>query len=232
MLQLQVIDDFGDSSLPISKSRSAMYLSSSLAVYEMKNEKDKSGNGMMLQMNGLSFDSEGLVCDGVDGHYADTGFIEPMANTVIVAFRADPQDVTTQIYSSLPEGASPFRGSRAAITKTGTFVADVGATPSTIHAQIEHATPGWELMAIVTGAKQLSITRASTMGTTKTAFEARREPFSTTRIGGGYTTPHNLGITGRVGLWAMYNGALDDATIKGLFTKARAIMAEKGVIVP
>ncbi|KLF10426.1 hypothetical protein YA25_00240 [Klebsiella aerogenes] len=231
MLQLQVIDDFGDSSLPISKSRSAMYLSSSLAVYEMKNEKDKSGNGMTLQLNGLSFDSEGLVCDSVDGHYADTGIVEPMANTVIVAFRADPQTFTTQIYSSLLEGVSPFRGSRSAITKDGFFVSDVGAIP-TIHAQTGNVTPGWEMMAVVTGAKQLTVTRASTMGTVKTAFEARREPVNTTRIGGGYVAPHNLGITGRVGLWAMYNGALDDATIKDLFAKARTIMAAKGVIVP
>ncbi|MDT4307050.1 hypothetical protein RPN21_00450 [Klebsiella aerogenes] len=231
MLQLQVIDDFGDSSLPISKSRSAMYLSSSLAVYEMKNEKDKSGNGMTLQLNGLSFDSEGLVCDSVDGHYADTGIVEPMANTVIVVFRADPQAFTTQIYSSLSEGVSPFRGSRAAITKDGFFSSDVGAIP-TIHAQTGNATPGWEMMAVVTGAKQLTVTRASTMGTVKTAFEARREPLNTIRIGGGYIEPHNLGITGRVGLWAMYNGALDDATIKDLFAKARTIMAAKGVIVP
>lgn len=231
MIQFQVAKDFGNQLLPVSKARSAMYLNSALAIYEMRSTKESSGNGKALEINGLSFDSEGLVCDSVDGHYADTGLVEPLANTVIVAFRADPQEVTTQIYSGLPEGVSPFTGTRTAITKDGYFVADVGSIP-TIHAQTGNVTPGWELMAVVTGAKQLSVIRASTMGTVKTAFESRRDPKSTIRIGGGYVTPHNLGITGRVGLWAMYNGALDDATIKDLFTQARSIMAGKGVIIP
>ncbi|MCY2743040.1 hypothetical protein OXA52_17345 [Klebsiella pneumoniae] len=232
MIQFQVTKDFGNPLLPVSKARSEMYLDSALSIYEMRSTKDSSGNGNTLDINGLTFDSEGLVCDSVDGHYADTGLIEPLANTVIVAFRANPQEVTTQIYSGLPEGVSPFTGSRAAITKDGFLVADVGATPTTIHAQTGNVTPGWELVAVVTGAKQLSVTRASTMGTVTTPFETRKVPGSTIRIGGGYVTPHNLGITGRVGLWAMYNGALNDETIKDLFMKARSIMAGKGVIIP
>ncbi|MFU8704578.1 hypothetical protein [Klebsiella aerogenes] len=231
MIQFQVAKDFGNPLLPVSKARSEMYLSSALAIYEMRSTRESSGKGNALDISGLSFDSEGLVCDSIDGHYADTGIVEPMTNTMIMVFRADPQAFTTQIYSSLSEGESPFRGSRAAITKDGFFSSDVGAIP-TIHAQTGNVTPGWEMMAVVTGAKQLTVTRASTMGTVKTAFEARREPLNTIRIGGGYIAPHNLGITGRVGLWAMYNGALDDETIKYLFTKARSIMAGKGVIVP
>ncbi|HBM2903483.1 TPA: hypothetical protein LVL13_004750 [Klebsiella oxytoca] len=232
MIQFQVTKDFGNPLLPFSNARSAMYLESALSIYEMRSAKDSSRKGKDLDVIGLSFDSEGLVCDSVDGHYADTGIIEPLTNTVIVAFRANPQEVTTQIYSGLPESVSPFTGTRAAITKDGFFVADIGAKPTTIHAQTGNATPGWELVAVVTGAKQLSVTRASTMGTATTPFETRSEPKSTIRIGGGYIAPHNLGITGRVGLWAMYNGALDDATIKDLFAKARSIMAGKGVIVP
>ncbi|MFH3491590.1 hypothetical protein ABK935_22230 [Klebsiella aerogenes] len=232
MIQFQVTKDFGNPLLPFSNARSAMYLESALSIYEMRSAKDSSRKGKALDVIGLSFDSEGLVCDSVNGHYADTGIIEPLTNTVIVAFRANPQEVTTQIYSGLPESERPFTGARAAITKDGIFVADTGATPATIHAQIGNITPGWELIAVVTGAKQLSVIRASTMETVTTKFETRNEPKRTIRIGGGYVAPHNLGINGRVGLWAMYNGALDSATIAGLFAKARSIMAEKGVIVP
>ncbi|RRF85009.1 hypothetical protein EAO22_20655 [Klebsiella pneumoniae] len=52
----------------------------------MRSTKESSGNGKALEVNGLTFDSEGLICDGIDGHYADTGIIEPLANTVIMAF--------------------------------------------------------------------------------------------------------------------------------------------------
>jgi hypothetical protein len=232
MIQFQVAKDFGNPLLPVSKARSEMYLDSALSIYEMRSAKESSSNGRALEVNGLTFDSEGLVCDGIDGHYADTGIIEPLANTVIVAFRANPQAATTQIYSGLPESWSPFTGTRAAITKDGFLVADIGATPGTIHAQTGNVTPGWEIVAVVTGAKQLSVTRASTMGTVTAPFETRREPKSTIRIGGGYIAPHNLGITGRVGLWAMYNGVLDSATIAGLFARARTIMAGKGVVIP
>lgn len=232
MIQFQVTKDFGNPLLPFSNARSAMYLESALSIYEMRSAKDSSRKGKALDVIGLSFDSEGLVCDSVNDHYADTGIIEPLTNTVIVAFRANPQEVTTQIYSGLPESERPFTGARAAITKDGIFVADTGATPATIHAQIGNITPGWELIAVVTGAKQLSVIRASTMETVTTKFETRNEPKRTIRIGGGYVAPHNLGINGRVGLWAMYNGALDSATIAGLFAKARSIMAGKGVIVP
>ncbi|MDP0891646.1 hypothetical protein, partial [Klebsiella pneumoniae] len=78
--------------------------------------------------------------DGIDGHYADTGLNEPLANTVIVAFRANPQEDTTQIYSGLPESERPITGARAAITNHGIFVADTGATPTTIHSQIGNIT--------------------------------------------------------------------------------------------
>ncbi|EPQ3461067.1 hypothetical protein NRG04_000045 [Klebsiella aerogenes] len=232
MIQFQVAKDFGNPLLPVSKARSEMYLDSALSIYEMRSAKESSSNGRALEVNGLTFDNEGLVCDGIDGHYADTGLIEPLANTVIVAFRANPQEVTTQIYSGLPESERPFTGARAAITKDGIFVADTGATPATIHAQIGNITPGWELIAVVTGAQQLSVIRASTMETVTTKFETRNEPKRTIRIGGGYVAPHNLGINGRVGLWAMYNGVLDSATIVGLFAKARTIMAGKGVVIP
>jgi hypothetical protein len=89
MIQFQVTKDFGNPLLPVSKARSELYLSSALAIYEMRSTKESSGNGKALEVNGLTFDSEGLICDGIDGHYADTGIIEPLANTVIMAFRAD-----------------------------------------------------------------------------------------------------------------------------------------------
>ncbi|HBQ4079358.1 TPA: hypothetical protein MAM58_005025 [Klebsiella pneumoniae] len=232
MIQFQVTKDFGNPLLPFSNARSTMYLESALSIYEMRSAKDSSRKGKALDVIGLSFDSEGLVCDSVNGHYADTGIIEPLTNTVIVAFRANPQEVTTQIYSGLPESERPFTGARAAITKDGIFVADTGATPATIHAQIGNITPGWELIAVVTGANQLSVIRASTMETVTKKFETRNEPKRTIRIGGGYVAPHNLGINGRVGLWAMYNGVLDSATIVGMFAKARTIMAGKGVVIP
>lgn len=236
MIQFQVTKDFGNPLLPVSKARSELYLSSALAIYEMRSTKESSGNGKALEVNGLTFDSEGLICDGIDGHYADTGIIEPLENTVIMAFRADKPGATSQFYSSLAEGTRPYTGTRAAVTKDGFFVADVGIHVSeggayTGRAQTGDITPGWEIVAVVTSAKGISVTRMTTGGSNYGLFDSRTNPKNTVRIGGGYIAPHNLGIVGRIGLWAMYTGAMNTTTVDYLLEKARGIMAGKGVII-
>lgn len=233
MLQFQVTNDFGNPNLPISNSRSALYLESALGVWEMNDAKDRSGNGHTLSVSGLTFDSTGLVCDGQYDHYADTGIIEPETSTVLMAFRADIPTATSQLYSSLAEGTTPYTGSRCAIQVSGAMVTDVGlAAGGTGRVTTGVIAPAWEMVAIVTDTDKLSVIRKSTGGKITNDFVGRAERKNTIRLGGGYVAPHNLGITGRIGLWAIYSGVLADEVISTLMTKAQVIMAAKGVTLP
>ncbi|OJT42898.1 hypothetical protein [Serratia plymuthica] len=229
MLQFQVIDDFKNPNLPISNTGSTLNMASALRIYEMKSAADKSKFGIPLSISGLKFDDEGLVLDGVVGHQANTSLIEPEEFTIITAFRADIPTATTQVHSSLAEAASPFTGSRMAVTTTGAVAVNVGATP-TAGVTTSTIMPAWEMFAETVSATTVTITRGSNMGKLTGEITDRRPALNSLIIGGGYQSPHNVGITGKIGVWAAYEGVLSDATIIDLFTKVRSIMAPRGVI--
>ncbi|HEJ7866058.1 TPA: hypothetical protein SMI01_000462 [Serratia marcescens] len=231
MLQFQVIDDFNNPNLPISNTGSTLNLASALRIYEMKSATDKSKFGIPLSLSGLTFDGEGLVLDGVVGHQANTSLIEPEEFTIITAFRADIPTATAQVHSSLAEAMSPFTGSRLAVTTTGAVAVNVGATP-TAGVTTSAIMPAWEMFAETVSATTVTLTRGSNMGKLTGEITGRRPALNSLIIGGGYRSPHNVGIKGKIGVWAAYEGVLSDATITDLFTKVRAIMAPRGVILP
>ncbi|CAI2431335.1 hypothetical protein [Serratia liquefaciens] len=228
MLQFQVIDDFRNPNLPISNTGSMLNMASALRIYEMKSAADKSKFGIPLSVSGLTFDNEGLVCDGVVGHQANTSLIEPEEFTIITAFRADIPSVTSQVHSSLAEAASPFSGSRMCVTTTGAVAVNVGGIP-TAGVTTSVIAPAWEMFAETVSATKVTITRGSNMGKLTGDITGRRPALNSLILAGGYQTPHNIGIKGKIGVWAAYEGVLSDATITDLFTKVRAIMAPRGV---
>ncbi|BEO70509.1 hypothetical protein SMQE32_13280 [Serratia marcescens] len=231
MLQFQVIDDFKNPNLPISNTGSPLNMASALRIYEMKSAVDKSKFGIPLSISGLTFDSEGLILDGVAGHQANTSLIEPEEFTIITAFKAEIPTASAQVHSSLAEAASPFTGSRMAVTTTGAVAVNVGAVP-TAGVTTSVIMPAWEMFAETVSATTVTITRGSNMGKLTGEITGRRPALNSIIIGGGYQSPHNVGIKGKIGVWAAYAGILSDATIADLFAKVRAIMAPRGVFLP
>lgn len=231
MLQFQVIDDFKNPNLPISNTGSALNMASALRIYEMKSAVDKSKFGIPLSISGLTFDDEGLVLDGVAGHQANTSLIEPEEFTIITAFKAAIPAVTAQVHSSLAEAASPFTGSRMAVTTTGAVAVNVGANP-TAGVTTSVIMPAWEMFAETVSATKVTITRGSNMGKLTGDITGRRPALNSIIIGGGYQSPHNVGFKGSIGVWAAYAGVLSDATIADLFAKVRSIMAQRGIYLP
>ncbi|HAT2880288.1 hypothetical protein [Serratia marcescens] len=231
MLQFQVIDSFNNPNLPISNVGSTLNLASALRVYEMKTAVDKSKYGTPLSVTGLTFDDEGLVCDGVIGHQANTSLIEPAEFTIITAFRADIPTSTSQVYSSLAEGVSPFTGSRMAVTPTGTIAVNVGANP-TAGVSTSVIAPAWDMFALTVTSTKLTLTRGSNLGQLSADITARRPALNPIILGGGYLAPHNVGIKGKIGVWAAYEGVLSDEAINDLFAKVRVIMSRRGVSLP
>ncbi|OJT38472.1 hypothetical protein [Serratia plymuthica] len=232
MLQFQVIDDFGNPNLPVSNTGSTLNLDSALRIYEMKNTSDKSKNAIPMSVTGLSFDAEGLVFDGEVGHQANTSLIEPVEYTILTAFRANIPGATAQVYSSLAEATSPYSGSRMAVTSTGAIAVNVGISGPTAGVTTSVIAPAWEVFAISVSETELQLTRGSNMGRLTAPLENRRMALNSILLGGGYLSPHNIGIVGKMGVWAAYEGILPDSVIVDLMAKIRAIMASRGVNLP
>lgn len=230
-LQLRVVSSFNNPSLPVSTIGSKLYRSSALGIWEMLDGYDRSGKGNSLIQMGLGFDSTGLYCDGVANHYVDTGVVEPDAYTIITAVQADIPAQTSQIWSCLPEGAAPYTGARAAVTSTGAYLATISssATGGITNLTTGVVAPVWDIFAYTVRNEQLRMTRGSSMGTLTADITGRKKSSKTIRIGGGYLSPHNIGIKGHIGTFALYNGVLSDSDISTLITTTRQIMAGRGI---
>nr|WP_213680134.1 hypothetical protein [Serratia marcescens] len=50
-------------------------------------------------------------------------------------------------------------------------------------------------------------------------------------LGGGYVAPHNIGITGHIGLFGAYDGAFSESDMMSLIQKGRAVMRGNGTVI-
>lgn len=228
-IRLTITDSFNNPFLSPSQVGSPLLLDSTIALYEMKSIYDRSPNSNHLIMNHLGFDNLGLVCDGVDGHNAATGVIEPSAFTVLCAINvpAKPTE-NVHIFSSIAESGSPVSGCRIALTPDGILVPSMGTSPGVTNLFCGNGYGGWTVFAVTFSDTGMTCLRMS--GTFYTA------PLSGTRnyairpiiIAGGYLPPRNIGISGQLGLLSIYDGALSQAEMMTLIQKARVIMRERG----
>lgn len=233
MLQIIVTKSFNNPNLPVSQIGSVMNLSSSIATYEMIDGYDYSEKGHHLNTVGLTFDSMGLVGTGLDGAYADTGLLEPDAYTVIVAFNAQIPPQTTQLWTTLGTATTPYNGARQAV-QTGkglnsqAFAGD-GTTGAAANLVSGAVTDMWEIYGFALNNTNMRTYRGSSNAFVEAAVvNNRRKSSYTMRIAGGYLAPHNLGIIGHVGVFAVYNGVLTDAQIQEQVAKAKQLMKDRG----
>lgn len=235
MFQIIVTDSFNNPNLPISQIGSILNLPNSLATYELMDGYDYSKNGHNLILkDGITFDKYGMVCTGVGGQYADTGLLETDSYSVLVAFNANTPLSTSQLWTSLPTGAAPYSGARQAILTSGALNSQAFAGDGTFSA-IAGQTSGpisgsWEIWVFTLNNTQMRNYRAASQAFVNTdVVGGRRKSSSPFRLGGGYVAPHNIGISGHIGLWAAYDGVLTDTQILDLVSKAKSIMAGRGV---
>lgn len=233
MLQIRVTSSFNNPNLPVSAIGSKLYRTSALGIWELLDRTDKSGRGNELILSGLGFDYTGLVCDGVANHYVDTGVVEPNEYTIITSFQADIPAQTSQVWSCLPEGVTPYTGARSAILTSGALVATIASADisSVTNLLSPVFAPAWEIYAYTIKDDQLRTIRGSDSSVNSVTITGRKKSTKNIRIGGGYIFPHNIGIKGHIGTFALYNGVLDDGDILSLISSTRLIMAGRGVTI-
>jgi hypothetical protein len=211
---------------------SPLLLDSTKALYEMNSIYDRSPSGHHLILNDIVIDALGLVCDGVEGHGAYTGLSEPDDFTVLTAINIPTAPAqTSQIFISMAESASPLSGCRLAITNTGTLTASMGSSPSVTIRDCGHAVGGWTIFATSFSDEGISCLRMN--------GDAYKAPVAGTRnyakrpmiLGGGYRAPHNIGISGHIGLFGVYEGAFSESEMMTLIQKGKAVMKDKGIII-
>ena len=231
-LRVTITNSFNNPFLQKSQVGSPLLLDSTVALYEMRSIYDRSPNGNHLILNDLVIDAQGLFCDGIEGHNAYTGVTEPDAFTVVTAInvpKAPPQ--TSQIFSSIAESGSPLSGCRLAITSTGSLTASMGTSPGVTLLNCGSAVGAWTLFA----------TRFSDDGIMCLRMDGSKfsTPLAGTRnyavrpiiLGGGYVAPHNIGITGHIGLFGAYDGAFSESDMMSLIQKGRAVMRGNGTVI-
>ena len=234
MLQIIVTDSFNNSNLPISQVGSVLNLPSSLATYEMQDSYDYSEKGNNLVLTpGLSFDRLGLVCSGVEGDYADTGILEPDSYTVLTAFNANVPPATTQLWTTLGTGVTPYNGARQALRTTGELNSQAfggdGSTAASANLVSGALANMWEIYAFtLTNTNMRTYRGSSATFTEAPVLNNRRKSITPLRIAGGYVAPHNIGISGHIGFLSVYDGVLTDTQITDLVAKGKAMLIERG----
>ncbi|WP_454877518.1 hypothetical protein [Serratia inhibens] len=232
-LRITIAKDFNNPYLEKSATGSLLSLAGNMAIYEMRGVYDRGQNRNHLILNNLNIDDNGLNCDGIEQHNAYTGLIEPEEFTIVTSIYVPENPTqTSQIYSSIAETGSPLSGTRIAITNTGGLTASVGANPRVVIMNCGQGVGGWTTFSFTvtnSGMRLLRMTgQKYEQGYENTIRIPARVPII---LGGGYMAPHNIGIKGHIGIFAMYNRSFTEAEQMDLIQKTNAVMKDKGIIV-
>lgn len=175
----------------------------------------------------------GLLCDGVVEHNAYTGVSEPHAFTVLVAINVPTLPAqTSQIFSSLAEAASPLSGCRLAITTTGALTASIGSSPGMTIRECGYAAGAWTIFSVSFSDAGIFCLRANGDKYSAPMAGTRNYARRPMVLGGGYIAPHNIGITGHIGLFGAYAGAFSEPEMMTLIQKGKEVMRTgKGIII-
>lgn len=237
-LQIRVIQNFNNPSLPITDLGSLLYRDGCLGVYDLLSPWDKSGNNKHLTMNGHTFDEQGLVTVQTPGFYADTNILEQDAFTVVVAHNiALDAANTVSVINALKEGTSPFTGHRFAMTSAGLQALSVGVTPGSFFITGGNMYGGWTAYAYTINGSDLTIQRASGQKFTGTVpgSQTKNTPTNTICIGGSkYAAAAGVSMppAGHIGCVGIYPGDLGDAGRSSVIDSAKQTMARRGIILP
>lgn len=228
-LRMTITPSFNNPFLQPSKVGSPLLLDSTKALYEMNSIYDRSPNGHHLILNDIVIDELGLACDGVEGHGAYTGLSEPDAFTVLAAINVPAAPAqTSQIFISMAESATPLSGCRLAITSAGTLTASMGSSPSVTIRDCGGAVGGWTIFATSFSDDGISCLRMNGDTYKAPVVGTRNYAKRPMILGGGYKAPHNIGISGHIGLFGVYEGAFSESEMMTLIQKGRSVMKDKG----
>lgn len=237
-LQLRVINNFNNPSLPITDLGSPLFRTGVLGVYELLSSWDKSGNNKHLVVNGHTFDTQGLATTQTAGFYADTGILEPDAFTVVVAHNISLDAANTvSVVNALKENTSPFTGHRMAMTTAGLQSLSIGVTPGSYFITGGNMYGGWTAYAYTISGGNLTIQRGSGTKFTGTlpGGQTKNTPTQTICIGGS-KYPAAAGVSmppaGHIGCIAVYPGDLGDSGRASIIDSAKEVMKRRGIIVP
>ncbi|WP_261151623.1 hypothetical protein [Serratia ficaria] len=229
---MTIASSFKNPFLNPSQVGSPLLLDNTLALYEMRSIYDRSPHGNHLILNDLVIDEQGLFCDGIEGHNAYTGISEPSAFTVLTAINVPVAPAqTTQIFSSIAEAGSPLTGCRLAITNTGQLTASMGTSPGVTILNCGLAIGGWTIFATKFSDDGIMCLRMSGQKFETPLAGTRNYAVRPIILGGGYVAPHNIGITGHIGLFGAYEGAFSESEMMTLIQKGRSVMKGNGTVI-
>lgn len=237
-LQIRVVNNFNNPSLPITDLGSLLFRDGCLGVYDLLSPWDKSGNNKHLVMSGFTFNTSGMVMTSTPGFYADTGIKEPDAFTVVIAHNVALDAANTvSLVNSLNEGASPFTGHRMALNTSGLQTLAQGVTPGSYFVTGGNAYGGWTAYAYTIAGNNITIQRSNGTKYTGTvpSSQTKQAPISTICLGGSKVAAAagvSMPPTGLFGCAGIYPGDLGDAGRSSVIGSAKQTMARRGIILP
>ncbi|WOK01468.1 hypothetical protein [Pseudomonas phage UF_RH7] len=231
-LQIVVKQPFTNPLFPPSDAVSLIYRDSAQGIYEMLSSYDRSGKGNHLKVNGHTFGPQGLISTPNTAHYADTGIMLPNTFSMIFShYIAAAPTATGNIYSNLNPGANPFTGTRMAVSSAGgagsfaigqqggsAFLLNIGGIVS-----------GWTTYCFSVNGGHYRLTRQNGQTFEGDIPGTVAPGIVPVRLAGGYIPTVNIPMDGILGLAGIYFEDLTVAQQLDLITKARQILARRGI---
>ncbi|EIG9086412.1 hypothetical protein LGC28_000635 [Serratia marcescens] len=205
---------------------------SSLATYGMQDKYDSSGNTRDLVTEN-EFTQRGMITVADAAHGADTGIIETDEMTFAICINMNKPTASGRIFSNLSPGVAPFGGIQLRIEEDGQLILQMG-TGNTGEAVvgITHggAVGGWTRFTATVSNTEIAITRMSGEKRSAKITSRKKSPLPI-MLNGGVNANQNMGLSGVIGIIAVYNRVLTAEEQADKRDKLKTIMSLRGEFV-